>query len=153
MPLRGGVSLGSRRLRLRSALSAVVPVALTIEAAERVIPARLSVDLDEHDHSRLPRLVHPDGGRHGPRAEVDALPHAAGRRQIPPARRRLTLAFVEAILRERTHDVLDVLGGGAPPVLRFDPGPPALRAKLIEAVHGFHRVSPLVWGADRGIGG
>src|SRR5439155_20892868 len=71
---------------------------------------------------------------------VDALPHAAGGPEIPPARRRLALAFFEAITRECIHNVLRL---GAPPALRFDPGHPALLAKLIEAVHGLHGVLPI----------
>src|SRR5207302_2593690 len=81
----------------RSAFAAVVRVRVTLETAERLIPARLSVDRDEHQSSRPPRLIHPDDGRRGSRAPVDTPPHATGRLEILPARRRLALAFFEAI--------------------------------------------------------
>src|SRR6266700_1759278 len=82
----GGVPSGSRRILPscwragRSAFASVVRVRITLEAAERVIPARLSVDRDEHQGSRPQRLIHPDGARHGSRGGVDSLPHAIHRR-------------------------------------------------------------------------
>src|SRR6266850_749015 len=120
---------------IRSALSAVVSVQIALEAAERVVPERFAVDRDEHDGA-LPRPpICPDYGRHGSGALVDPLPYAAGRPEIPPARRRLALAFLEPILRECIHDVFR---RGTPPVLRFEPGHPALRAKRIEAAQECH---------------
>src|SRR6266704_2768932 len=117
------------RFAARSALTAVVLVRITLNAADQVVPDRFPVDRQEHGGSRPQRPTHPDCGRYGFRDRVDALPHAAGRPEISPARRRLSLAFFEAILREGIHDILQ---RGAPPVLRFDPGHPALLAKLIE---------------------
>src|SRR5437899_4697007 len=125
---------------VRSALTAVVPVRITLNVADRVVPDRLPVDREEHGGSRPRRPTHPDCGRHGSRDRVAALPHAAGRPQISPARRRLSLALLEAIFRECVHDILQ---RGAPPVLRFDPGHPALLAKLIEAVHEWHLLLPV----------
>src|SRR5207245_1803032 len=112
--------------RPRSALTTVVLVRIMLGAVERVVPERLPVDRDEHDGARPRRPIHPDCGRHGSRAGVDALPHAAGGPEIPPARRRLALAFFEAITRECIHNVLRL---GAPPALRF-----ALSANMSETV-------------------
>src|SRR5437870_9045471 len=122
-----------------SSLTAVVLVRVTLDAAERVVPERRPVDRDEHGGSRPRRPTHPDRGRHGSRDRVDALPHAAGRPEIPPARCRLALAFLEPIPQESIHNVLR---RGAPPMLPFDPAHPALLAKLIEAMNGLHLVLP-----------
>src|SRR6266508_4456573 len=70
-------------------------------------------------------------------AQLSPLPHAAGRPEISPARRRLSLALVH-----------DILWRGAPPVLRFEPGHPALRAKHIQAVE-WHLLPPSTVGAPK----
>jgi hypothetical protein len=69
------------------------------------------------------------------RAGIDTLPQAARRVAIPPARRRLALAFFEALPREDVHDVLR---SRDPAVLLFDPRDPVVLAKCVDARHGLH---------------
>src|SRR6185369_4019283 len=101
-----------------SSFTTVVLVRVGREAVARPVPECLAIDRDEHDGSRLTRPVHPDGRRHGSGAPVHALPHAAGRPEIPAARRRRPLAFLEAGMGQGTHDVIR---RGAPSTLVLDP--------------------------------
>src|SRR6266511_557253 len=71
--------------------------------------------------------------------EVGKREPTLSQRSFRPARRRLSLVLLDAIFRECVHDIL---WRGAPPVLRFEPGHPALRAKHIQAVE-WHLLLPL----------
>jgi hypothetical protein len=81
------------------------------------------------------KTMHPDRRRDRSCARIDALPEAARRAAIPPAGRLLTLAFLEALVREDGHDILR---RRRPAVLLFDPRDPAVRAKCIAARHRSH---------------
>src|SRR3990167_8189171 len=86
------------------------------------------------------RAIHPDRRCLGSRARNDALPHAARRPAITPARRHLALSFFEAIIRE---GIQNLLRRGEPSVLLFDPCHPTLLAKLSEAIHPSYLVPPI----------
>jgi hypothetical protein len=59
---------------------------------------------------------------------------------IPPAGRLLTLAFLEALVREDGHDILRRRG---PAMFLLDPRDPAVLAKSVEARHRSHHASPV----------
>jgi hypothetical protein len=72
---------------------------------------QVPTDLDEDDVVRpRRRAIHPGTGRDGSRPRVHALPDAVRRSAIQPAGRLLTLASLEALVREDGH--------GSPPASR-----------------------------------
>src|SRR6266545_3152227 len=102
----------------------------------------LPIDIDEQDGLMARWAIHPDRRCLGSGAPIDALPQAARRPAIAPARRHLSLAFLEAIVRKGNQNLL---WRPDPSVFIFGPRHPTLVAKIIERrsdpIHLWHAPS------------
>src|SRR4030095_9267396 len=136
-PAGTGLSVMTPRAMALS-LTAVLVVRVSLSPRDVALEG-LTLDGDEHQGLRPSLPVHPDRRRHHSRLRVDALPHAPARPAIAPAGRQLTLALLETISRERAHDLVR---SRDPALLRFDPGHPALPAKLVDGIHSLHQAIP-----------
>src|SRR5688500_3545176 len=106
---------------------------------------QLAIDCDEHHGLPRQQPVHPDRRRHRSRSDIDSLPEAPGWSTITPARRRLALAFLEAIRGQRSDDLL---GSHDPAALGSEPRHPTLPAKVGDGVHRLHTVAAPSWNSN-----
>ena len=98
---------------------------------------RLAVDVHKHDAVTRAGTVDPDGGGHNPGALIQALPQAAGRLPVAPAPDYLLATLLEALIRQRAHDVVEL---PSPRGHLLDPLDLACVAELAEPVHSLSSV-------------